>query len=218
MLDMREQELILQINQHCQDKVNVLDQQKARLEEFKMEMNDSISFTHGVLTGYSKTGFLQVRGRINKRHENLYARRFDHCPHATANMTFNAVNLGADFQKHVLTLGNVESFDIDPEHCKIKMSDCQVGQPSKVIKVFLFDREGRPFPEEKADVQVRILDTSNHPLTPFCNAVHSDKDNSFFLELIRDEHGVFIADVYVCGIEIGEKIKFVIKDNKPFFL
>ncbi|KAL3886374.1 hypothetical protein ACJMK2_026372 [Sinanodonta woodiana] len=214
LLDKRENELILQIKQHCEDKAKVLNQQKARLEEFKMEIKDSISFTDGVLTGYSKAGFLQVHGQINKRHENLYARRFDQCPHRTANMTFNAVNMGTDFQKHVLTLGIVDSVDIDPEHSKIETFTGQVCQPSKVIRVSLFDRERRPFLEEKADVQVRILDTSNHPLTPFYNAVHSDSDNCFFHELTRDEPGVLVADVYVCGLEIRKKIKFAIKDSK----
>ncbi|KAK3602302.1 hypothetical protein CHS0354_001737 [Potamilus streckersoni] len=214
MLDRREQELIQQVKQHCQGKVKTLVQQKACLDEFKTELNDSISFTNGVLSGYSPTAFLQVHGRINERHEHLYARRFDQCPHATANMIFNVVNMGAEFQKHVFTLGNVESFDIYPAHCKIEASDGLVGQASKVIKVFLYDRERRPFPEEKADVQVRILDTSSQPMTPFYAALYSKHDNAFVQEVTGDEPGDFMAEVYVCGVGIGEKLMFKIKDNK----
>ncbi|KAL3886030.1 hypothetical protein ACJMK2_026054 [Sinanodonta woodiana] len=214
MLDRREQELIQEVKQHCQGKVKTLSQQKISLDEFKTELNDSISFTNGVLSGYSPTAFLQVHLRINERHEQLYAKRFDQCPHATANMMFNPVNMGAEFQKHVFTLGHVESFDIYPAHCKIETSDGLVGQPSNVIKVFLFDRDRRPFPEEKADVQVRILDTSSQPLTPFYAAIYSKPDKAFVQEVTGDEPGDFMAEVYVCGNGIGDKLMFKIKDSK----
>ncbi|KAK3602301.1 hypothetical protein CHS0354_001736 [Potamilus streckersoni] len=214
MLDRRELELIQLAKHHCEGKLKTLSQQKTFLEEFKAEMSDSISFTKGVLSGYSPTAFLQIHGRINERHENLYARRFDQCPHATANMVFKASQMGADFQKHVFSLGNVESFDIYPAHSAVETCDGLVGQPSKVIKVSLFDHGKRPFSGEKADVQIRILDKSSQPITPFYTAIYSKQDKAFIQEVTGDEPGDFMAEVYVCGVEIGEKLKFKIKDNK----
>ncbi|KAL3886031.1 hypothetical protein ACJMK2_026370 [Sinanodonta woodiana] len=214
MLDRREQELIQLVMQNCEGKVKTLNQQKTCLEEFKAEMSDSISFTNGVLSGYSPTAFLQIHGRINERHDNLYARRFDQCPHATANMVFRASQMGAEFQKHAFGLGNVESFDIYPAHSSVVTADGLVGQPSKVIKVSLFDHGKRPFTGEKADVQIRILDKSSQPITPFYTAVYSKQDKAFIQEVTGDEPGDFMAEVYVCGVEIGDKLKFKIKDNK----
>ena len=160
-LEKRKEELKEKLASVSQKKKKDLDGQLDRLTKQKGQLDQACKFTDDNLQYSNAAEFLLMKDQILNRMLNLKGQPVEVIPHTSADVKFQAMNMGDDFAHYCQNLGNIWTTSASLPNTRVQVLDIVVGKEQSPLLITLKDENGRPLTEAGLDIKAEVINSKN---------------------------------------------------------
>lgn len=158
MLEDRRRELKDTLKDKCKDKRAVLQKQRENLKYTLTLMTAGKDFSFHIMTYAMPAEFVILTGTVSSRLTKLKDKQIESCPLENSFLAFDKDHLGSEFRAFVLGMGKIRSTAIYPPKTIAEAFDVPIDNEAEVMKIFLYDKKGKPQRDSVECIQVETRD------------------------------------------------------------
>ncbi|XP_035657741.1 tripartite motif-containing protein 2-like [Branchiostoma floridae] len=163
LIKKQEEATVAQIDTTCQEIAKSLNTQKAELEFDETGIRSAYEFCKQAVEHGSDVHIVEVEGQVQKRVEDLLAKRADMTPRLGEVNFVKSTNV-TDFEKQLTKLVDVVAMrNVDPSKCSVVVKPAVVGFVN-ICLLNTIDKNGKPCDIRREDIAANLKDSLGKPV------------------------------------------------------